>query len=61
MGIIINKNIFSLSRTVHGSGLINKIIDKLPFEAHIPGGYKFCGPGMFKNIFFYFKLFLNIK
>ena len=27
-----------------GRGLVNKIINKLPFEAHIPG-YKFCGPG----------------
>jgi len=27
-----------------GSGIINKIIITLPFEAHIPG-YNFCGPG----------------
>lgn len=27
-----------------GSGLFNKLINKLPFEIHIPG-YKFCGPG----------------
>lgn len=28
----------------YGKGLINKIIDKIPFELHIPG-YRFCGPG----------------
>lgn len=27
-----------------GRGLVNKIINKLPFELHIPG-YQFCGPG----------------
>lgn len=27
-----------------GSGLFNKIIDKLPVELHIPG-YNYCGPG----------------
>ncbi|XP_073980451.1 uncharacterized protein [Rhodnius prolixus] len=27
-----------------GRGLINSVINKLPFEAHIPG-YRFCGPG----------------
>lgn len=27
-----------------GSGLINKVIDKLPFEIHLPS-YQFCGPG----------------
>ncbi|XP_073986139.1 uncharacterized protein [Rhodnius prolixus] len=27
-----------------GKGLINSVINKLPFEVHIPG-YKFCGPG----------------
>lgn len=29
---------------VHGRGLLNKIINKLPVELHIPG-YQFCGPG----------------
>lgn len=27
-----------------GQGFINSLINKLPFEAHIPG-YRFCGPG----------------
>lgn len=27
-----------------GSGIINKLIDHLPFELHLPG-YQFCGPG----------------
>lgn len=26
-------------------GIINKLINNLPFEAHLPGGYRFCGPG----------------
>lgn len=42
--IVSNKKKISQSRYVQGAGLINKLIDKLPFEAHIPG-YKFCGPG----------------
>lgn len=28
-----------------GRGILNKIIDKLPFEIHLPGGYQWCGPG----------------
>lgn len=28
----------------NGDGIVNSIINKLPFEAHIPG-YRFCGPG----------------
>lgn len=28
-----------------GGGLINTLINKLPIELHIPGGYQFCGPG----------------
>jgi len=27
-----------------GCGLLNKIINKLPFELHMPG-YNYCGPG----------------
>lgn len=27
-----------------GSGIINNLIDRLPFELHLPG-YQFCGPG----------------
>lgn len=30
---------------ISGDGLVNDAINKLPFELHIPGGYKFCGPG----------------
>lgn len=29
---------------VKGSGLLNKLIDNLPIELHLPG-YRFCGPG----------------
>lgn len=28
-----------------GSGILNTLINKLPFELHIPGGYQYCGPG----------------
>lgn len=28
-----------------GSGLLNTIINSLPVELHLPGGYQFCGPG----------------
>uniref|UniRef100_A0A6P7GWP1 Uncharacterized protein LOC114347385 n=1 Tax=Diabrotica virgifera virgifera TaxID=50390 RepID=A0A6P7GWP1_DIAVI len=31
-------------KTRLGKGLVNSLINKLPFEAHIPG-YRFCGPG----------------
>jgi len=27
-----------------GRGIINSLINSLPFEAHVPG-YQFCGPG----------------
>lgn len=33
------------SKTRHGKGVLNKLIDLLPIEAHIPGGYRYCGPG----------------
>ncbi|GBP17679.1 hypothetical protein EVAR_8669_1 [Eumeta japonica] len=29
---------------VSGSGVLNNLIDNLPFELHIPG-YNYCGPG----------------
>jgi hypothetical protein len=29
---------------IGGSGLLNKVINALPFELHVPG-YQFCGPG----------------
>ncbi|KAF2889561.1 hypothetical protein ILUMI_16612 [Ignelater luminosus] len=28
-----------------GTGLVNSLINKLPFELHLPRGYQFCGPG----------------
>lgn len=31
-------------RIARGTGFLDKIIDKLPMELHIPG-YKYCGPG----------------
>lgn len=35
------------NRVLHGSGFIDKLIDKLPVELHVPG-YKYCGPGDYK-------------
>lgn len=32
-----------------GFGFIDRAIDKLPFEIHLPG-YNYCGPGMFCDI-----------
>lgn len=34
----------SVKSVVRGSGLLNTVINKLPFEVHLPG-YQFCGPG----------------
>lgn len=28
-----------------GCGLLNTALNKLPIELHLPGGYRFCGPG----------------
>lgn len=37
--------IYALRKSVvTGRGLVNTLINKLPFELHIPG-YRFCGPG----------------
>ena len=46
MSMMIGKSISNHQRVrrIGGSGLINKLINKLPFELHIPG-YNFCGPG----------------
>lgn len=45
----VNKKPPSRKRNVRGSGLIgsilNKAIDALPIELHLPGGYRYCGPG----------------
>ena len=32
-------------RQQRGGGLVNTLINKLPVELHLPGGYRFCGPG----------------
>lgn len=31
-------------RQKKGSGILNKLINKLPVELHLPG-YQYCGPG----------------
>lgn len=31
-------------KKLSGTGFVNTLINKLPFEAHIPT-YKYCGPG----------------
>ena len=33
-----------MKKTVRGKGLLNSLIDKLPFEVHLPM-YNYCGPG----------------
>lgn len=33
-----------MSRGASGAGLLNRAINALPFELHVPG-YQFCGPG----------------
>jgi hypothetical protein len=30
---------------ISGGGLVNSLINKLPFEMHLPGGYQYAGPG----------------
>lgn len=32
-------------KSCSGGGIVNSLINKLPFELHLPGGYQFCGPG----------------
>lgn len=41
------RRMFALKMIKHsrGRGLINSLINKLPVELHIPGGYQWCGPG----------------
>lgn len=34
-----------MSHHSHGGGLLNRTIDALPYELHLPGGFRFCGPG----------------
>lgn len=36
---------FKSGRGGVGGGLLNRSIDALPFELHLPGNYRFCGPG----------------
>jgi Phospholipase A2-like domain/Domain of unknown function (DUF5679) len=33
-----------ISKSKVGKGLLNSMLDKLPFEMHVPG-YQYCGPG----------------
>lgn len=46
MSVVHGKRSSHRSATVkRGRGLLNKVIDLLPVELHIPGGYRYCGPG----------------
>lgn len=38
------KKSFSRCPTIRGKGILNNLINKLPFEIHLPG-YQYCGPG----------------
>lgn len=42
--IIHRVNKVSRRQSCKGSGLLNSVINKLPFELHLPG-YQYCGPG----------------
>ncbi|KAI8124135.1 hypothetical protein CVS40_5184 [Lucilia cuprina] len=42
--IMYYKRNINSKRNVEGKGLVNKFIDYLPVELHLPG-YQFCGPG----------------
>lgn len=35
----------SMFVSLEGKGVVNNMINKLPFEMHMPGGYNFLGPG----------------
>lgn len=37
-------SVHSNSQKASGNGLVNTLINKLPFELHLPG-YQYCGPG----------------
>ncbi|KAJ8909968.1 hypothetical protein NQ315_005975 [Exocentrus adspersus] len=41
---MVKKAFLIFSRKSYGEGVLNTLINKLPFELHIPG-YQFCGPG----------------
>lgn len=46
MSMMSGKRISRRSTIVkRGRGLLNKLVDLLPVELHIPGGYRYCGPG----------------
>jgi hypothetical protein len=34
----------TINKRYRGEGVVNSLINKLPFEIHIPG-YNYCGPG----------------
>lgn len=42
--VIRYNKVFSYKKPVVGEGLLDKIINYLPFEIHLPG-YQYCGPG----------------
>lgn len=42
--IVFSKLKVNRRRVVQGGGLVNNLINSLPFELHLPG-YQFCGPG----------------
>ena len=38
-------SIMKVKEKPKGRGIVNRLIDSLPIELHLPGGYQFCGPG----------------
>lgn len=46
--------------TKRGDGIIDKVIDKLPFEMHVPG-YQYCGPGIYDLNHLHFKFKMSYR
>lgn len=44
MVLLYHKKLNCNTNVIGGGGLLNRVINKLPFELHLPG-YQFCGPG----------------
>lgn len=41
----LGEKLITKKKSPTGKGFVNNMIDGLPFEMHLPGGYQYCGPG----------------
>lgn len=41
----LGEKLIAKKKSPTGKGFVNNMIDGLPFEMHLPGGYQYCGPG----------------